>query len=200
MSEQLGQSANSKTASGDGSGGGGDVNNGGGATAAAAAAPEKETVGTAGTSATVAAQTKTGNIESANAEVNAASADLMAVVESVMERCPWTGASAPTELVAFTHSELDEIGAELAATDPGRGARLQDELGDLLFDAFLLAATCRRDFGTDIGAAFRGAAAKVRRRCPHVFGEERAGSKAEAALIWQREKAKEKAAAAAAAT
>jgi len=81
----------------------------------------------------------------------------------------------------------------------GDAPKLESELGDLFFDAFLLAATCRREHGIDVAAAFRGAAAKVRRRCPHVFAGEQAHSKAEAAAIWQREKAKERAAAAAAA-
>ena len=63
---------------------------------------------------------------------------------------------------------------------------------DLFFDAFLLAAQCRREHGIDVGAAAHAAAAKVKRRCPHVFGNEVATTAAEAAAIWQRVKREEK--------
>jgi NTP pyrophosphatase (non-canonical NTP hydrolase) len=57
--------------------------------------------------------------------------------------------------------------------------RVQDEVGDLIFDVIMLACVCERDFGgckgrfssgfTLAGAA-ANASAKVKRRCPYSFG------------------------------
>ena len=117
--------------------------------------------------------------------------DLLTVVESVMDSCPWTQKTSPEQMVKHTASELREIADELHAGKE-RAAQLQEELGDLFFDAFLLAAQCRREYGIDVGAAAQAAAAKVKRRCPHVFGDEVATTAAEAAAIWQRVKREEK--------
>ena len=116
--------------------------------------------------------------------------DLLTVVDSVMDHCPWTKQTSPDQMVKHTASELREIADELAAGKE-RAVQLQEELGDLFFDAFLLAAQCRREYGIDVGAAAHAAAAKVKRRCPHVFGDEVATTAAEAAAIWQRVKREE---------
>ena len=120
-----------------------------------------------------------------------AMSDLLTVVESVMDHCPWTKQTSPEAMVKHTASELREIADELAAGKE-RAVQLEEELGDLFFDAFLLAAQCRREHGIDVGAAAHAAAAKVKRRCPHVFGNEVATTAAEAAAIWQRVKREEK--------
>lgn len=59
--------------------------------------------------------------------------------------------------------------------------RVQDELGDLVFDVLMLGAMCERRFGSgcagvaggtgvSLAGAAAGAAAKVKRRCPYTFG------------------------------
>lgn len=72
--------------------------------------------------------------------------------------------------------------------------RLQAELGDVLFDALLLARKCEVATAgqVSLSGAFAAAAEKVRRRCPHVFAGEPAPTRADAEAIWQREKAKER--------
>ena len=59
-------------------------------------------------------------------------------------------------------------------------ARVQDEVGDLIFDVIMLACVCERDFGLSgsrgvnsgftLAGAAANASAKVRRRCPYSFG------------------------------
>ena len=72
--------------------------------------------------------------------------------------------------------------------------RLESEVGDLLFDVFLMAALCNRDgMGLSISTAAAAAAEKIKRRCPYIFGEEKAESVAEAEAIWQRVKREERA-------
>ena len=59
-------------------------------------------------------------------------------------------------------------------------ARVQDEVGDLIFDVIMLACVCERDFGLSgsrgvnsgftLAGAAANASAKVKRRCPYSFG------------------------------
>ena len=71
----------------------------------------------------------------------------------------------------------DTAGDDLSFAEATR--RVQDEVGDLIFDVIMLACVCERDFGgckgrfssgfTLAGAA-ANASAKVKRRCPYSFG------------------------------
>lgn len=87
--------------------------------------------------------------------------------------------------------------------------RVQDELGDLLFDVLMLGAMCERSFGSGRGdvavavgtgvslaGAAAGAAAKVKRRCPYTFGPLRGPcpSRLDEEREWKAAKALEKAA------
>jgi len=74
----------------------------------------------------------------------------------------WPG---PQPVIDKLHEEIDEVRAEFAAVaaDPGDAdaqARLQDEVGDLLF----VAANLARHAKVDVGAALRGANQKFERR------------------------------------
>ena len=72
-------------------------------------------------------------------------------------------------------------------------AALQNELGDVIFDALLLAAVAARDHaGVSMSGCFEDAAAKVRRRCPHIFGKAMAATAADASALWLAAKAQEK--------
>lgn len=71
----------------------------------------------------------------------------------------------PRPVIDKLHEEIDEVRAEFAAVaaapgDAGAQARLQDEIGDLLFVAENLA----RHAKVDVGAALRGANHKFERR------------------------------------
>ena len=74
----------------------------------------------------------------------------------------WPG---PQPVIDKLREEIDEVRAEFAAvvadpTDAGAQARLQEELGDLLF----VAANLARHAKVDVGAALRGANHKFERR------------------------------------
>lgn len=68
----------------------------------------------------------------------------------------------PAPVLDKLHEEIDEVRAELARADddPQRAARLQDEIGDVLFVCLTLA----RKAGVDAGGALRHANAKFERR------------------------------------
>lgn len=96
----------------------------------------------------------------------------------------------PRAVIAKIREEVSEIEAELDIAPPDQ-ARLEDEVGDLLFVAVNLA----RHLAVDPDRALRGANAKMRRRFGHI--EERLASKgrstAEASLtemeaLWQEAK------------
>ena len=137
-------------------------------------------------------------------------AALQSITETVMAitrapgdgGCPWFSAVSPGEVVQFTRSELAEVEAEMIAMncaggDAQRavvGRRLEEEIGDLLFDVLMLACSCGRDgLPVSLAAAATAAAEKFQRRCPHVFGGAHATSRREAEALWLEEKAKEQA-------
>ncbi len=64
-------------------------------------------------------------------------------------------------VIAKLHEEIDEVRVELAAApSPERDARLEDEIGDLLF----VAANLARHAKVDVGGALRRANLKFERR------------------------------------
>ena len=87
-------------------------------------------------------------------------------------------------------SDADGASSSPGATGPkselavAARKRVQDELGDLIFDVIMLGCMCERRFGAgnaalagepntfrvSLAAAVRGAADKVKRRCPYSFG------------------------------
>jgi len=74
----------------------------------------------------------------------------------------WPG---PAPVIDKLHEEIDEVRAEFAAVSAAPGdadarARLQEEIGDLLF----VAANLARHARVDVGAAMRGANLKFERR------------------------------------
>ena len=74
----------------------------------------------------------------------------------------WPG---PAPVIEKLHEEIDEVRAEFAAVavapdDAAARARLQDEIGDLLF----VCANLARHASVDVGTALRGANMKFERR------------------------------------
>ena len=70
----------------------------------------------------------------------------------------WPG---PAPVIDKLHEEIDEVRVELAAApSPERDARLEDEIGDLLF----VAANLARHAKVDVGGALRRANLKFERR------------------------------------
>jgi NTP pyrophosphatase (non-canonical NTP hydrolase) len=123
---------------------------------------------------------------------------LQAVVDAVTTQCPWTRTKTPEDLLEFTRSELDEIAEELEPVGVD-AARLEDELGDLMFDCLLLTAVCQKEgHRVTAGGAAARAAQKVIRRCPHVFAPDSADctggtlTAGDARDLWRRVKLEEK--------
>ena len=77
----------------------------------------------------------------------------------------WPG---PEPVIAKLHEEIEEVRAEFARGDVDRNhARLQDEIGDVLF----VCANLARHAGVDVGAAMRQANLKFERRFRSMEGQ-----------------------------
>ncbi|RZZ90853.1 MULTISPECIES: nucleoside triphosphate pyrophosphohydrolase [Pseudoxanthomonas] len=107
----------------------------------------------------------------------------------------WPG---PAPVLDKLYEEIDEVRAELARgeDDPQRAARLEDEIGDVLFVCLTLA----RKAGVDAGGALRHANAKFERRFRAMEAEATREGRVFAELeleaqeaLWQRIKRHERA-------
>ena len=83
--------------------------------------------------------------------------------------CPWDREQTPATIVPHTIEEAYEL-ADVALAGPP-DAKLVDELGDVLFQSFILSVMTREAGAGDLSDVAEGIAEKLVRRHPHVFGE-----------------------------
>jgi MazG family protein len=121
-----------------------------------------------------------------------------------IDGCPWDREQTPASLVPHTIEEAYEVAD---AVERGNMQHLKDELGDLLFQVVFQAQIAREARHFDFEDVAGAICDKLRRRHPHVFGEQTpAGAAnhgqltaAEQTVVWEDIKARERAAAAASA-
>lgn len=121
---------------------------------------------------------------------------LMARLRDPEDGCPWDAAQTFETVAPYTIEEAYETADAIARGDL---VALRDELGDLLFQVVFHAELARERGAFDFDDVARAVVEKMRRRHPHVFGG-RPGETDREALdgAWERRKADERAAAAAA--
>ncbi len=114
-------------------------------------------------------------------------ADAMVGLQRLTERlrvdCPWDREQTAATIVPHTIEEAYEV-AE--AVGEGDAAKLVDELGDLLFQAFFLALLCREEGTGDLAEVAAGITEKLVRRHPHVFGEREAETAGAVRRNWEQ--------------
>ncbi len=114
-------------------------------------------------------------------------ADAMLGLQRLTERlrrdCPWDREQTVGTIVPHTVEEAYEV-AEAAGA--GTGAKLLDELGDLLFQTFFLALLCEEDGAGDLAGVAAGITTKLIRRHPHVFGEREADTAGAVRQNWEQ--------------
>lgn len=103
--------------------------------------------------------------------------------------CPWDREQTLVSLRSYLLEEAYEV-AE--AIDLGNPQSLCEELGDLLLQVVFQAEIARENGWFDFDAVAATITAKLVRRHPHVFGDDSAGSPAEAWQRWDAIKAQEK--------
>lgn len=112
-------------------------------------------------------------------------AELAELVSTLRRECPWDREQTPETLKTYLLEECYEV---LEALEEGSPAALKDELGDLLFQIFFLAAIARERGWFDVHEVAAQIARKMRERHPHVFGEGRAETAAEVRQGWEARK------------
>ena len=103
----------------------------------------------------------------------AALADLVAVMDRLRSPggCPWDAEQTHASLLPYAIEEVHEV---VEAVEAGDRAGMREELGDLLLQVVFHARVAQEhpDDPFDLADVAAGVAAKLRRRHPHVFGDE----------------------------
>jgi len=124
--------------------------------------------------------------------------ELCAIMERLRDKergCPWDLKQSLATLFPYLREELEEAAAALPEVESGRAdpQELREELGDLLFNVVFTAELCREKGWFSMADVVAGAAEKIRRRHPHIFGNLEAKTPEEVEVIWRRVKDEEKA-------
>ncbi|MCP4764945.1 MAG: nucleoside triphosphate pyrophosphohydrolase [Gammaproteobacteria bacterium] len=122
--------------------------------------------------------------------------DLLQVMENLRHPetgCPWDIRQTSESIAGCTLDETHEL---LDAIERSDSENLKEELGDLLFNIVFHARIAEEQGQFDFDDVAQGISDKMRRRHPHVFGDERASEMSDETLSqqWQKIKQQEKAA------
>jgi len=96
--------------------------------------------------------------------------------------CPWDREQTLASLVPYVIEEAHEVG-EAVAENPGDA--LRSELGDLFFLILMMVAISEEHGTFRMEDLLVGAAEKMRRRHPHVFGDVRVDGSADVMRNWE---------------
>ncbi|MXZ39544.1 MAG: nucleoside triphosphate pyrophosphohydrolase [Holophagales bacterium] len=112
------------------------------------------------------------------------------LIDRLRVDCPWDRELSLADLRAYLIEEAHELAAAIDERDP---AAINEELGDLLFEAVYVARLTGAELGDlPLSGAIRTVIDKMVARHPHVFGDEKdqaeAGSAAEVAAKWEQRK------------
>ncbi len=105
------------------------------------------------------------------------------------EGCPWDRRQDHRSLRPYLLEEAYEV---IAAIDSGKGEALCEELGDLLLQVVLHSQIAHEGGAFDLFTVIENIIAKLIRRHPHVFGQERIATADGVRRRWQQIKGKEK--------
>ena len=103
--------------------------------------------------------------------------------------CPWDQTQTFETLREYVLEEAHEV---LEAVDIGDDQELIEELGDLLYTVIFYSKVAERENRFTIKDILDSIQAKLIRRHPHVFGEEKADSIDDVLKTWSKVKAEEK--------
>ena len=103
--------------------------------------------------------------------------------------CPWDKEQSPASLKRYLEEETREA---IEAITSGNHQHIKDELGDILYLLVLLAQIHSEDNFFDIEDVIDAITAKMIRRHPHVFGDEKIETVAELRKKWLEIKKNEK--------
>lgn len=114
---------------------------------------------------------------------------IMAALRNPDGGCPWDLEQDFASIAPYTIEEAYEVADAIGRNDM---ADLQDELGDLLFQAVFHARMAEEAGAFDFADVARSIADKMERRHPHVFGAEQVASVEAQSAAWEEHKAQER--------
>src|SRR5580692_8290870 len=115
--------------------------------------------------------------------------DIMAALRTPNTGCPWDLAQNFATIAPYTVEEAYEVADAIARDDLND---LKEELGDLLLQVVFHARMAQEQGAFDFADVVETLSAKLIRRHPHVFGDERQHTPQAVEGLWQRIKAQEK--------
>jgi ATP diphosphatase len=116
---------------------------------------------------------------------------IMAALRTPSTGCPWDLAQNFATIAPYTLEEAYEVADAIARGDL---TDLKEELGDLLLQVVFHARMAEEQGAFDFGGVVETITAKLIRRHPHVFGDERSLTPQAVEGLWERIKTQEKAA------
>jgi tetrapyrrole methylase family protein/MazG family protein/ATP diphosphatase len=122
-------------------------------------------------------------------------ARLLAIMAALRDRergCPWDREQTFATIAPYTIEEAYEVADAIERNDV---AGLKDELGDLLFQVVFHARMAEELGAFDFADVAAAICAKMLRRHPHVFGDQRVADAAHQTERWEELKREERAAA-----
>jgi MazG family protein len=117
--------------------------------------------------------------------------EIMRRLREPQHGCPWDREQTWRTIAPHTIEEAYELEDAIHTGDP---ARVQDELGDLLFQVVCQARIAEEQGAFAFADVVDAICDKLERRHPHVFGTARAESAAQVSRAWEAQKARERAA------
>ena len=116
-------------------------------------------------------------------------AKLLAVVAELRTRCPWDR----EQKLADTPRHLIEEAYEVAdAVARGDASEIADELGDVIAQCMFVATILKENSQLDMATVLKGAAEKLIRRHPHIYGDTKADTVEQVLDNWERIKQQER--------
>jgi MazG family protein len=114
--------------------------------------------------------------------------DIMARLRDPVHGCPWDVAQDFSSIAPYTIEEAYEVADAIERQDL---QDLREELGDLLLQVVFHARMAEEQGAFAFPDVVSAICAKLIRRHPHVFGDERVSSAAEQSAAWEKLKAAE---------
>ncbi|MBN2379246.1 nucleoside triphosphate pyrophosphohydrolase [candidate division WOR-3 bacterium] len=114
---------------------------------------------------------------------------LREIVDLLRKECPWDRKQTTSSI---PHLFIEEAYELSEALESGDGARIEEELGDLLYVVLMGIRIATDETMTDYEKIEKRAADKLIRSHPHVFGKEEVTGEDQVLSNWERIKEKEK--------
>ncbi len=115
--------------------------------------------------------------------------ELMRALRDPEQGCPWDREQDFSSIAPFTVEEAYEVADAIHRQHP---EDLCEELGDLLFQVVFHAQLATEQGWFNFGDVVSGIVSKMKRRHPHVFGDESIATSADQSIAWEAHKARER--------